>query len=198
MMLVEQTTVPAEALPVAAFKDHLRLGTGFADDGVQDGVLEAYLRAALAAVEGRTGKVLLARRFVWQVTSWRDFARQALPVAPVISVTDVKIIDRHGVAAVLDPSRYRLEKDSQRPRLVATGLSLPLIPLHGTAEVSFEAGYAPDWAGLPPDLAQAVLMLAAHYYEVRGLGAGGEAMPFEVSILIDRYRTVRLFGEGAR
>ena len=26
MMLVEQTTVPAQALPVAEFKDHLRLG----------------------------------------------------------------------------------------------------------------------------------------------------------------------------
>ena len=30
------------ALPVADFKDHLRLGTGFADDAVQDGVLEGY------------------------------------------------------------------------------------------------------------------------------------------------------------
>ncbi len=61
MMLVEQTTVPGAALPVAEFKDHLRLGTGFADDGVQDGVLEAYLRAAMAAIEARTGKILLTR-----------------------------------------------------------------------------------------------------------------------------------------
>ena len=50
MMLVEQTTVPTAALPVAEFKDHLRLGTGFADDGVQDDVLETYLRAAIATI----------------------------------------------------------------------------------------------------------------------------------------------------
>ena len=59
MMLVEQTTVPTAALPVAEFKDHLRLGTGFADDGVQDDVLEAYLRAAIATIEARTSLSLI-------------------------------------------------------------------------------------------------------------------------------------------
>ena len=35
MMLTEQTAVPAAALPVQALKDHLRLGSGFADAGLQ-------------------------------------------------------------------------------------------------------------------------------------------------------------------
>ena len=81
MMLVEQTTVPSGALPVADFKDHLRLGTGFADDGVQDNVLESYLRASMAAIEARTGKVLITRTFSWTLTGWRELCRQALPVA---------------------------------------------------------------------------------------------------------------------
>ena len=55
-MLVEETTVPAAALPIAAFKDHLRLGTGFSEDTIQDSVLEGFLRAAVAAIEARTGK----------------------------------------------------------------------------------------------------------------------------------------------
>ena len=42
MMLVEETTVPLSALPVATFKDHMRMGSGFSDDGVQDGVLEGF------------------------------------------------------------------------------------------------------------------------------------------------------------
>ena len=49
-MLVEQTTAPAAALPVADFRDHLRLGTGFADEGAEDSLLETFLRAAIAAV----------------------------------------------------------------------------------------------------------------------------------------------------
>ena len=51
MMLVEETTVPMSALPVAEFKDHLRLGSGFSDDGIQDALLDAHLRAAMAAIE---------------------------------------------------------------------------------------------------------------------------------------------------
>lgn len=199
MMLVEQTTVPSAALPVAEFKDHLRLGSGFADDGVQDSVLESYLRASVAAIEARTGKVLIARTFSWTLTGWRDLSRQALPVAPVLSLAEVKITDRFGAETIVDPQRYRLELDTQRPRLVSIGLHLPLIPVHGSAEITFVAGYGPDWDALPADLGQAVFLLAAHFYEHRGgMGSGERVMPFGVSLLIDRYRTVRLFGEGAR
>ena len=71
MMLSELTTVPAGALPVQALKDHLRLGSGFADDGMQDALIEGYLRAAMAAIEARIGKVLIARRFRWVLEDWR-------------------------------------------------------------------------------------------------------------------------------
>ncbi len=199
MMLVEQTTVATESLPVTEFKDHLRLGTGFADDGVQDAVLESYLRASLAAIEARTGKVLLARSFSWTLTSWRDLARQSLPVAPVAAITEVRIIDKDGNETVVSPDVYRLEPDAHRPRIVSVSSQLPVIPPHGQVEVHFDAGYGALWGDLPPDLGQAVFLLAAHYYENRSAMAAGEvAMPFGVSLLIDRYRTVRLFGEGAK
>ena len=81
MMLVEETTVPPSALPVTQFKDHLRLGSGFSDDGLQDGLLESFLRAAMAAIEARTGKILIEREFRWTLNAWRNGARQALPVA---------------------------------------------------------------------------------------------------------------------
>ncbi|MDF0600942.1 hypothetical protein P1J78_09390 [Psychromarinibacter sp. C21-152] len=199
MMLVEQTTVPSAALPVEEFKDHLRLGSGFSDGGVQDAVLEGYLRSSLAAIEARTGKVLLARSFGWTLTGWRELGRQALPVAPVTEIAEVKIVDRHGQETVVAPETYRLQMDSQRPKLVSTGRHLPLIPMHGQAEVSFVAGFGPGWADIPADLGQAVFLLGAHYYENRSAVLAGEVpMPFGVSLLIDRYRTVRLFGEGAR
>ena len=72
MMLIELTTVPLAALPVQIFKDHLRLGTGFADDGVQDGLAESCLRAAMAAIEARIGKALLSRNFQLVLQGWRD------------------------------------------------------------------------------------------------------------------------------
>ena len=46
-MLIEETNVPDAALPVAAFKAHLRMGTGFAEDTLQDAVLGSFLRSAM-------------------------------------------------------------------------------------------------------------------------------------------------------
>lgn len=199
MMLVEQTTVPTEGLPVTEFRDHLRLGTGFTDDTVQDTVLEAYVRAALAAIEARTGKALIARSFAWTLTQWRDPCRQALPVAPVSAITEVKLTDRTGAETVLAAGTYRLELDAHKPAVAAFGAALPSVPAQGSAQVTFTAGYGPTWADVPADLCQAVFLLAAHFYENRSAVMSGEkAVPFGVSLLIDRYRMVRLFGEAAR
>ncbi|MCB1350740.1 MAG: hypothetical protein KDK11_19660 [Maritimibacter sp.] len=197
MMLVEQTTVPSAALPVAQFKDHLRLGTGFADDGVQDEVLEAYLRAAIAAIEARTSKALLTRSFSWTLTAWRDLAAQVLPLAPVSAITGLSIFDRLGVEEVVDSAAFALEQDLHRPRLVSTGYTLPVIPVGGRAVIGFDAGFGPDWTDVPADLAQAVKLLAALYYEDRGTYGGETAMPVSVVSLVARYRPVRLFGGGA-
>jgi len=193
MMLTEVTPVPQAAIPVAQFKEHLRLGTGFSDDGLQDVLLEGFLRAALATIEGRIGKALLERDFALRLEDWRDADRQALPLAPVSAITGVELIAPGGVETVIDPAGYRLLPDMQRPCLVAMAGVLPTIPANGAVRVGFMAGFGPDWSDLPPDLSQAVLMLAAHYHEYRSetaLGAG--CMPFGVTTLIERYRTVRL------
>lgn len=198
MMLIEQTTVATAALPVSQFKEHMRLGTGFADDGAEDALLEALLRASMAAVEARTGKVLLERDFTWQLTAWRGGDRQALPVAPVTAITALTVNDRAGNATLIDPDGYGLEPDTHRPHLVSAGSALPTIPLGGNAVTAFTAGFGADWTTVPADLSQAVYLLAAHYYEYRHEAAHGErAMPFGVSALIERWRTVRILGGGA-
>lgn len=197
MMLSEVTAVPQAALPVAEFKDHLRLGTGFADDGGQDALVEGYLRAAIAAIEGRIGKALVARDFLWVLNDWRWPDAQAFPVAPVVAVLSVDTRDRDGVAVTIDPARYRLERDMHRPRLLATGALLPGIPVGGTVEVVFTGGFGPLWVDVPVDLAQAVFLLSAHYHENRHENGVAEAMPFGVMALIERWRTVRVLGGGA-
>jgi uncharacterized phiE125 gp8 family phage protein len=198
MMLVELTGIGTPVLPVAELAAHLHLGTGFADDGADDVALEAYLRAAIAAIEARIGKALYLRTFSWNLTAWRDGAAQTLPVAPVQAIGAVKLTDRAGTETLVDPGRYRLEKDSQRPRLVAAGGALPSIPAGGAVDIVFDAGFGPAWADLPVDLAQAVFLLAAHYFENRkGAGSREALMPFGVQALIEAHRNVRLLGGGA-
>ena len=199
MMLVERTTVPGAALPVAEFKDHLLLGTGFVDDGSQDAVLENYSRAAIAAIEARTGKALLSRQFTWSLTAWRDVYRQALPLAPIFVLDEVRIADRSGGETIIDPAGYKLQQDSHRPEIWATGSTLPMIPMAGTADLDFTAGYGAAWVDVPVDLGQAVFLLAARFYENRTATAASDgAMPFGVATLIERYRNVRILGGGVQ
>ena len=193
MILIEETTIPDTALPVDQFKAHLRLGTGFGDETLQDSVLKGFLRAAMAAVEARTGKVLISRDFTWTLSYWRDRAAQGLPVAPVSAINAVTLVDVQGNQSVLDGASYRLEADSQCPRVRPVSGLLPMVAVGGEVRIGFSAGMSPDWGGLPADLGQAVLLLAAHYYEYRAeTSLSDGCMPFGVSSLIQRYRTVRI------
>lgn len=195
MMLKEVTAVPNSALPLDEFADHLRLGTGFSGARAEETALIAYLRAAMAAIEGRTAKILISRDFTMTLAHWRSIATQPLPVAPVSAVNAVRVVDDAGVAIEVDASRYRLMPDTARPRLEGRGGMLPGVPDGGQVEIDMTAGFGQSWSDLPVDLAQAVFLLAAQYYEMRhdaAQDAGG--MPFGVTALIERWRTVRVLG----
>ena len=193
MMLTEETTVPDGALPVDQFKAHLRQGTGFGEDDLQDAVLMGFLRAAMSAIEARTGKALIERAFSWELTAWRELERQALPIAPVRTLTAVTRRDAEGTETALPIAQFRLTKDAHRPYLNAAGVTLPTIERGGSVKIEFDAGLSTDWGGLPADIAQAVLMLAAHYYEYRNdTGLSDGCMPFGVTSLIQRYRPLRI------
>ena len=198
MMLTEETTIPGLALPVQALKDHLRLGSGFSDGTLQDGLIEGYLRASIAAIEGRIGKALIARRFRLTLQDWRAVGEQPLPVAPVSAVISVTTYDAAALAAVVPAGRYRLVPDISRPKLAAVGVLLPVVPTDGRVEIVFDAGFGAAWAAVPADLGQAVLLLAAEYYDNRhDLGGRMPGLPVAVQVLIERWRTVRVLGGGA-
>lgn len=193
MMLVEQSSVPASALPIAEFKDYLKLGKGFADDAVQDELLEMNLRAALSAVEERTGKAILERVFLWSISAWRDLSFQVLPVAPVSSIDQFQITDLSGSAEIIDPARYRLQQDRHRPVVSSTGVLLPSIPVGGMAQFTLTAGFGADWASVPADMAQAVFGIATFFYENRAsAGQSKSSIPESLLALLQPYRNLRI------
>ncbi|MCT8160119.1 hypothetical protein [Pseudoruegeria sp. SHC-113] len=198
MKLSEVTAIADANLPLAGFREFLRLGTGFSDDGLQDDLLLACLRAALASVEARTGKAVYAREFIWVTNGWRALDAQCLPVAPVSALLEMNVRDRTGAVEPVDLARFALVQDMQRPRLEAVSGSLPSIPTGGQAELRFTAGFSPAWAELPADLRQAIFALAAFFYENRTPDGGGGAWPTQVNGLLAPYFTVRLFGGNAQ
>lgn len=195
MMMVELTAIPSAAFPVAVLAAHLRLAQGFVDDVNQDAVLERCLRAACAAIEARIGKALYARRFLLTVLEWQSAGSHPFPLAPVREIHAVRTLSRHGTSVTVDPGSYRLQPDMHRPRLVATGAQL-VQPAHaGSVEVEFDAGFGADWGGIPADLQQAVIMLAASYWGQESDPAQG--VPQAVAVLLEPYRPIRLKGGGA-
>lgn len=198
-MLMEQTQAPDSALPLDGFKGHLRIGSGFADDGDQDALLVPLLKAAIAAIEAWTGKILLERRFKWVLTDWREGDGQPLPLAPIKAIESVKMVDVLGWEQPLASETYWLQPDTHRPVLRPVGAQLPAPSSRGEIHIELSAGFGPSWSDVPADLGQAVLVLAAHYYEDRTATNREEtAIPYAVSALIERWRTVRLLGGGRR
>lgn len=195
MVLVEDTAVAAGLLPIGGLREHLRLGTGFASDSLQDGLLEACLRASLAQIEGRTGQALLRRSFTWRIWSWATREGQPIPIAPVVLLTRLEEVAGDGTATEIGGERYGLGRLGGVPVLLGRGAGLPEVPVDGHLRLVFEAGLGDDWAGVPVDLRQAVMIQAARFYEDRGLGAdagrGGGLAPAALA-LIGPYLPARL------
>jgi len=195
MMMVELTSVPGAVLPVAELADYLRLARGFADDGSQDTQLESCLRAAASAIEARIGKALFERRFALTLVNWHKDDAHVLPIAPVRMIDSVTLVSRAGAETVVSPADYALRADQHRPAIIATGSKLPKPGQRGSIEVEFTAGFAPDWAGIPADLKQAMLILAGEYW---GQNLDPEmGIPFSASVLLEPHRALRLRGAAS-
>lgn len=199
MILIEETKTSASVLPIDHFKEHLRIGSGFAEDTLQDQVLEGYLRAAISSIEGRTGQALFQRDFIWSLGSWEDPVAQPMPLAPVRQISSVELKDKYGsITQILPGEDFRIVEDAHMPSMRAMEGNLPEIPADGKVDVRLVAGSALGWADVPPDLAQAVLLMAAHYYEYRNdLALAQGCTPFGVTALIERYLPIRLSLGGA-
>jgi uncharacterized phiE125 gp8 family phage protein len=193
MLLKEAAPGAPNPIPLTEFAAHLRLGYGFVDDGSEDALLDLYLRHAVAVVEARTGQALVARPYVLQVARWNRHGHLVLPVGPVAAIDRIRFV-RAGGSVELSAGEWALEPGRARQRLTGRGGgALRAVPHGALAELEFNAGHAADWAAVPGDLRQAVLMLAAHYHENRHGELGEEAaLPSAVGAILAPHRPARI------
>ncbi|KTT76381.1 head-tail connector protein [Sphingomonas endophytica] len=128
-----------------------------------DALAIAFVEAALGLAEQFTGRVLIVRDVVADLDGAVGW--QALPAAPV------RAIAANGFAVDIDADATGWVKSATAVR------------------VTFTAGLASGWTGLPAPLRQGVAMLAAHLFTDR---AGSAPVPAAVSALWRPYRSVRL------
>ena len=193
MLLTETMPAALEPVPLREMTAHLRLASGFSDDGSEDALLELYLRNATAVIERRTAKALIARSYLLQVVCWNRFGHLRLPIGPVSAIDAFELI-RPGATITLAPEEWVLEPGIGQQRVTGPGgNSLRPLPHGAIANLTMTAGFGPTWNDVPDDLRQAVLFLATHYYENRAgdLEVDG-GLPHGVGAIVARYQPVRL------
>ncbi|MHA6718787.1 head-tail connector protein [Sphingomonas sp. RS6] len=163
----------------AATKAHLRI-EGAADDEA----IDAALTTALAIGEAFTGTAWIARQ--WRAMLPRAPGWQRLPATPVTAITLVEAVDAAGTATLLPVTAYAIDIDARGDGWVrlAGGVVPP-----GRVRVTFVAGTASDWAGVPAPLTSGAVALAAHCFEAR---VDGAAPPAAVAALWRPWRRLRL------
>lgn len=187
MLAPVRTAAPAEA-PVSLddMKIHLHV-----DGSDEDTLIQAYIDAATAHLDGYTGVV--GRALVTQ-TWQQDFCRfrhcLRLPVGPMASISSVTYYDGSNVQQTLATSVYDKFTDSLGPFVgLKPGQSWPSTYSRPDAiRVTFIAGTAA--ADVPAPLKVAIMLIAANWYENREavtIGSVVNKIPLGAAALIAPY-----------
>lgn len=146
----------------------------------------ARLLGSAAEVVERAANRIILRRELEIVTPSVSWSRWWLPVAPIIRVDAVEVLDESGEWLAVPASRYRLSRAFDEPQLVRHGAIY-----HGVeCRVRVTAGYGGDRGGLA--LKQAIILLAKEWYDadITATDMKPESLSFGVQRLIkqSRYR----------
>ncbi|MBN8996499.1 MAG: phage head-tail connector protein [Rhizobiales bacterium] len=181
-------TGPAlEPVTLEEAKAHLRL------DGEDD---EAWLAQVIATarrhVESATRRVLIGQEWRLWLDAWPVSGVLRVPVVPLIAIDAITIYDADGEPHVAAPETYSVDKASIPARVRFETPPAPGLALNGI-EIDLTAGYGDEADDVPSPLRHAILMLAAHWYEYRGLGETAEATtPAGFDALVAPYRVLKL------
>lgn len=183
-------TPPAQepvSLPEA--KMFLRL-----DQMEEDELLGTLITAARLMVEAASGRCLVDQAWRIVIDRWPDSGEIRLPLSPLSAITAARVYDVLGAAQDVAHGALQLDTAADPP-LVRIVAEVPEIGRsRGAIEIDVVAGFGATASAVPALLRQAVLRLAARWFERRGdvVGRDAQALPPEIMALIAPFRRARL------
>lgn len=160
MMITDRLIVAPTVEPVTV--DDLKAHARITNDE-EDVKLAGYITAAREHIEGLTGRALATQSREASLDWFPCFAVIRFGRAPLLTVESVKYLDGDGIEQTLAPSAYVVDVRSEPGELqLAIDASWPKTAnLRNAVRVAYTCGYA----STPAVLKQAILFLAAHWYE---------------------------------
>ncbi|KRE17786.1 hypothetical protein ASE63_00855 [Bosea sp. Root381] len=183
-------TPPAEEpVSLAEARGFLRL-----DQTAEDELLGTLITAARLMIEAFSGRLLVDQAWRIVIDRWPDGGEIRLPLSPVSAITAARVYDLLGEAQPVAAGALQLDPVADPPVLRVVGEVPEIGRSRGAIEIDLVAGYGATAAAVPALLRQAVLRLAARWFERRGdvVGQDAQALPPEILTLIAPFRRVRL------
>lgn len=159
------------------------------DGTEEDALLAGYLDAAVEHVQTMTSQLLMPQTVAFEFDSFEDMARP-LPCAPIRAIQSISYEAADGSTQTVEPSEYRLRERGRLALIARRSGCWPQLAPGAVVTVTAEAGYE-DAEAVPVTLRQAILFLAAHFYETRtpvGAASSSAELPLTFRHLVEPHR----------
>lgn len=191
MGLVQLSGPGVEPLTLDEAKSHMRV-----DGGTEDTLVQSLILTSRLHIEAALGLALVTQSWRLTLDAWPKGGVVKLPIAPVQTVSEIRVYGADGEQTVVDSAIYALDTSGRPARVAQQGgvWTAPGRRLAGI-EIDFVAGFGATASDVPEPIRQALLLLVAHWYEHRDpieIGTPATAVPHAVSRLLNPYRAVRM------
>jgi len=183
-------TAPAiEPVPLSEAKAFLRV-----DTDEEDPLIAALIASARQYIETRTQLALITQSWRLVLDSWPACGCVDVRPGPFKSVAAARVFDFEGNPHGVDTQAFVPDFGASTLAFIPWSVPLPTRVAAGI-EIDVICGYGNAEIDVPDPLRQAIRLLAAHWFENRGLIASDAAavvLPASAASLIAPYRLVSL------
>jgi uncharacterized phiE125 gp8 family phage protein len=175
-----------EPITTAEVKSFLRI-----EHEAEDALIGALITAARMRLEAEMRRVMLHQSWRVVLDSWPQKSRITLPYGPLHAITAARLFNAGGSSTTLSLTHLSIDREQERATLKVHGQPQSPGREREGIEIDVTLGFAPSASACPAPLKQAVMMLAAFWFENRVI-EGDAFLPSHVAGLIAPYREVRL------